>query len=330
MSPWWIGGSIAVAAGMLLILARYMTNMPGTSYSGPAPPLTAAETELRARLELHVRVLAGTIGERNMYRPAALDASADYIRSSLEQMGYEVREHAFLADTQTVRNLEAEIAGSGKENGIVLVGAHYDSVIGSPGANDNASGVSALLELARTAREKPAPLTRRFVAFVNEEPPFYLGSSMGSRVYSRQAREKGERIVAMLSLETIGYFSDQPGSQSYPFPINFFYPKTGNFIGFVGNLASRGLVHSAIRAFRARASIPSEGIAAPSFIPGIGWSDHWSFWQEGYPAIMVTDTAPYRYPHYHAAGDTPDQLDYDRLVLVVTGLDAVADSLAGR
>jgi len=330
MNPWWIAGGIAVAAGMVLFLGRYMTSMPGTSQSGPLQPLTGEERILRAALELHVRTLAETIGERNMYRYEALEATAEYIRGSFEQMGYEVRAQSFLAGTKAVRNIEAELAGAGERAEIVLVGAHYDSVIGSPGANDNASGVAALLELARMARSKPAPRTRRFVAFVNEEPPFFLGGSMGSRVYSRRAKERRERIVAMLSLETIGYFSDRPGSQAYPFPINFYYPKTGNFVGFVGNLASRGLVRRVIRVFRSRAAIASEGIAAPSVIPGIGWSDHWSFWQEGYPAVMVTDTALYRYPHYHAESDTADRLDYDRLVRVVSGLDVVIDDLAGR
>jgi Zn-dependent M28 family amino/carboxypeptidase len=143
---------------------------------------------------------------------------------------------------------------------------------------------------------------------------------MGSRRYARRARERGENIVAMFSLETIGYYSERSGSQRYPFPLGFFYPDTGNFIAFVSNLASRPLLHEAIAAFRRNAEFPSEGVAAPAFIPGVDWSDHWSFWKEGYPALMVTDTAPYRYPHYHAASDTPDRVDCDRLARVTTGL----------
>ncbi len=330
MNLWGVAAMIAVAAGGLLLLARSMTNMPGQSHTGPAPPLTGAENELRAAMESHIRTLAGEIGERNIFRYEALERSAELIRRTFQEMGFEVREQPFPVGQKTVRNIAAELPGAGKPAEIVLVGAHYDSVMGSPGANDNASGVAAMLELARMARRKSAAATLRFVAFVNEEPPFFLTGAMGSRVYARQAKARGERIAAMLSLETIGYFSDRPGSQSYPFPISYFYPKTGDFIGFVGNLASRGLVRRIVRKFRSRATIGSEGIAAPSAIPGIGWSDHWSFWQEGYPAVMVTDTALYRYPYYHTRADTPDHIDYDRLARVVSGLDAVIDNLAGR
>jgi hypothetical protein len=134
----------------------------------------------------------------------------------------------------------------------------------------------------------------------------------------------------MISLETIGYFSDAPRSQIYPAPgLTAFYPTTGNFIGFVGNVRSHALVRRVIRNFRDAGKLPSEGAAMPSFIPGVGWSDQWAFWQNGYPGIMVTDTAPFRYPYYHAASDTPDKLDYDRFALVVSGMQKVIADLAG-
>jgi len=187
--------------------------------------------------------------------------------------------------------------------------------------------VAAVIELARLiAAEKPAR-TLRLVAFVNEEPPFYHSDAMGSRHYARRSKERGENILAMLSLETIGYYSDWPGSQRYPFPLGFFYPSTGNFIAFVSNLSSRVLLHEAIASFRRHAGIPSEGVAAPAFIPGVDWSDHWSFWREDWAALMVTDTAPYRYPHYHSAQDTPDKVDYERLARVVTGLHGMLREL---
>jgi Zn-dependent M28 family amino/carboxypeptidase len=163
---------------------------------------------------------------------------------------------------------------------------------------------------------------------VNEEPPFYHSEEMGSRHYARRSRERGEGIHAMFSLETIGYYSDAPGSQRYPFPLGFFYPSTGNFVAFVSDLASRPLLHQAIASFRRHAAIPSEAVAAPAWIPGVDWSDHWSFGREGWPALMVTDTAPYRYPHYHAPGDTPDKVDYERLARVVTGLRGMLRELA--
>ena len=152
---------------------------------------------------------------------------------------------------------------------------------------------------------------------------------MGSLVYARRCKEHGDKISAMISLETIGYFSDVPHSQTYPSPgLGVFYPNVGNFIGFVSNVRSRTLLRRAITLFRKNAKIPSEGASLPAFIPGVSWSDQWSFWQNGYPGIMVTDTAPFRYPHYHEPSDTPDKLDYDSMTRVVVGLEHVIRHLA--
>jgi Zn-dependent M28 family amino/carboxypeptidase len=212
---------------------------------------------------------------------------------------------------------------------IIVIGAHYDSVFGSPGANDNGSGVAAMLALARRFAGKPAGQTLRFVAFANEEPPYFQTEQMGSLVYASRCKARGDQISAMISLETIGYFSDAPRSQTYPsLGVGAFYPTTGNFIGFVGNIRSRTLLRRAIFLFRQQGKLPSEGGALPSFIPGVGWSDQWAFWQSGYPGIMITDTAPFRYPHYHAATDTPDKLDYDRFALVVSGVEKTIAELA--
>jgi Zn-dependent M28 family amino/carboxypeptidase len=227
-----------------------------------------------------------------------------------------------------VENLEWELTGAQHPKEIILIGAHYDSVLGSPGANDNASGVAALIEISRLLRTETPARTIRFVAFVNEEPPFFQTDKMGSRIYAARSREKGEKIVGMISLETIGYYSDEKGSRRYPFPFSFFYPDTGNFIGFVGNVSSRSLVHRTLEIFRSKTSFPSEGIAAPGWFPGIGWSDNWSFWEEGYPAIMITDTAPFRYPYYHTQHDTPDKIHYERMARVAEGLIEVIRHLA--
>lgn len=319
----WLALMLALAAGL-----RYMTHMPGSSHAGPLPPLSGAEAELRDRLGRHVSVLAGEIGERNLWRYEALKASADYIEKAFQAAGYEVTSQHYVVHGKAVHNLEAVLPGASPSAEIVVIGAHYDSVAGSPGANDNATGVAALLEIARLlAREQPARSVR-FVAFVNEEPPFFYTQEMGSRVYARRARERGEKIVAMLSLETIGYYTDAPGSQHYPFLFSPFYPDSANFVAFVGNLASRELVQACLASFRSRAAFPAEGIAAPGWMEGIHWSDHWSFWREGYPAIMVTDTALYRYAHYHAQTDTPDKIDYERLARVVAGLARVTRDLA--
>lgn len=275
-----------------------------------------------AKLSDDVRMLADVIGERNILRPKELEASANFLEQSLCRAGYEVRRQTYAVDGVSCRNLEAEIRGSDE---IVVIGGHYDSVFGSPGANDNATGAAAVLALAREFSGRSAGRTLRFVEFVNEEPPHFQTEQMGSLVYARECRARGEKIVAMLSLETMGYFSDEKGSQKYPFPFNLLYPNTGNFIGFVANRASRKLLDQVIGAYRS--PVPCRSVATFEAIPGIGWSDQWSFWQAGYPGIMVTDTAPFRYPHYHTALDTPDKIDYGRLAQVVEGLVAVVRSL---
>jgi Zn-dependent M28 family amino/carboxypeptidase len=220
------------------------------------------------------------------------------------------------------------LPGSAKASEIVVVGAHYDTVDECPGADDNASGVAALLELARLLKDSHPARTIRFVAFVNEEPPWFQTDNMGSLVYAKAVRAKNENVVAAVSLESIGMYSDQPGSQQYPAGFGFFYPKQGNFISFIGNFSSRGLVRQAIKSFRQNAAFPSEGVAAPAAVPGVSWSDHWSFWRQGYPAIMVTDTAPFRNKNYHLPGDQANTLDYDRTARVVDGLSHVIIDLA--
>ena len=321
---------LAILLVLLLFLSFWnwgcMIRMPGKSWSGPLPELTPKESELAGQLLSDVVELADRIGERNALEPEAYREAAAFIEKRFGEAGLKVERQAFEAEGNTFENLETEIPGSGE---IFIVGAHYDSVIGSPGANDNGSGVAALLALAgRLAGTQPRR-TLRLVAFANEEPPWFLGPAMGSRVYSARCKERGENIVGMISLETIGYYTDEEGSQNYPPPLSFFYPSTGNFVAFVGNLSSRRLVHDAISAFRQHASFPSEGAALPGWMEGVYWSDHWSFWEEGYPALMVTDTAPFRFKAYHTQADRPDRLDYPRFARVVTGLEAVVRELAG-
>jgi len=306
-----------------------MTSMPGRSYSESLPPLSVDEVELHDRLRGHVWTLAGQIGERNLWRREALKASANYIEKRFRESGYDVASQDFVVADITLRNLEAELPGTLLPDEIILLGAHYDSILGSPGADDNATGTAVVLELARLLAGKKLTRSIRFVAFANEEPPFFQTDDMGSRVYARRSRKRGEKIVAMLSLESLGYYSDAKRSQRYPFLFRLFYPSRGNFLGFVGNIPARKLVHQSIRSFRQHAAFPSEGVSAPGWIMGIGWSDHWSFWKEGYPAIMVTDTALFRYEHYHSATDTPDRIDYARLARVTAGMARVAVDLAG-
>lgn len=326
----WLAALARLAVILVVIMAALFTflRMPGSSLSGPLPALTAAEKSCARRLAGHVRHLAGDIGPRNIWTYTAMAETVAYLRNQLGAMGYDVHELPFTAKGVTSVNVEVEIRGSRLPDEIIVVGAHYDTVFGCPGANDNGSGVAALLELARLLKVRRPQRTIRLVAFANEEPPFFPGKSMGSRVYAMAARKRGDDIRAMLALETMGFYSEAPGSQRYPFPLASFYPDQADFIAFVGNLRSRSLVRQAIGAFRSAGRMPSEGLAAPFFITGVGWSDHWSFWQEGYPAMMVTDTAFYRYDAYHSAEDTPERLDYPRLARVVSGLVPTVLALA--
>jgi Zn-dependent M28 family amino/carboxypeptidase len=306
-----------------------MIGMPGTSYREELPLADELLSALAGELCQDVTHLAVDIGERNVRnRPRQLAQAADCIAAKFAAAGLVAERQAYEVSGCTCCNVEVEIRGTARPEEIVLVGAHYDTVAGTAGANDNTSGVSATLALARRFAHRKTGRSLRFVAFVNEEKPYAHTEEMGSRVYARRCRERGEQLVAMLSLETIGYYDDAPGSQKYPPPLGLFYPAAGNFIAFVGNLASRRLVCRAVAAFRKNEPFPSEGVALPALVPRIGASDHASFWHEGYPAVMVTDTANFRYPFYHTPEDTIDKLDFDRIARVVRGLEKVVGELA--
>jgi hypothetical protein len=330
-TPWGKIRMILLASFLpLLFLAIwFMTvRMPGPAFTGPLPALTPEQEVLRTRLERHVRALAADIGVRSGDEYAKVQRAAAYIAHELEALGFRVVSQEFSANGRTYRNLEATLGGTTLRQEVVVLGAHYDSAEEAPGADDNASGVAAVLELARLLAKTPQARTVRFVLFPNEEPPWFATSDMGSRHYTAEARARNDQIVAMLSIESIGYYDTEAGTQRYPFPLNYAYPDVGDFIGFVSNLKSRGLLHRAISAFRAHTRFPTQGAAAPAWVPGVWWSDHWSFWKEGYPAIMISDTAPYRNPFYHTPQDTPDRLDYDRTARVVDGLTHVVRALA--
>ncbi len=281
---------------------------------------------LMARLQTHVETLATTIGGR--LATTGLEKAATYIEQELRSYGYSPQRQTFTANGHTFTNIEAETRGVHHPGEILVIGAHYDTAGNFPGANDNASGVAAALELARHfVTAKPAQ-TIRWVFFANEEPPYFQTKTMGSYVYAQRCRERKEDISAMLSLETIGFYTDKPGSQTYPTGFHPGYPDRGNFLGFVADLRSAFLLRTALKTFRAAVSLPAQGVAAPGSIPGISWSDHWSFWQFGYKALMLTDTAPFRYPYYHTAEDTPDKLDYPRFTDAVQGIAAVVERLS--
>ena len=283
------------------------------------------EQVMTGRLHGHVQRLAGEIGERNIWQPAALAGAAIYIESQWSGQGYVVTRQAYDVSGARCANLEVTRAGGARQGEILLVGAHYDSVIGSPDANDNGSGVAALIEISRQFAAIEPAMTVRFVAFVNEEAPF---RKQGSMVYAKSARHHGDDIRLMASLETIGWYSNRPGSQRYPPLFNLFYPDRANFIGIVSDFRSRAAMRRLAEVFKAHSDFPLQTVATFRLVPGVSWSDHWSFWRHGYHAVMVTDTAPYRYPHYHAASDTPDKLTYPEFSRVTLGLSAAFMEIA--
>lgn len=309
----------------VLVIVRWM---PGESFSGELGPMTERELVLEDALRRHVTKLAGDIGARSTEALDGLRRAERYIEETLREHGVE-RQPFVLESGVEVANFEVLVRGTRAPDESLVVGAHYDGVGRCPAANDNGSGTAAVLELARHFSRAPAERSLRFVLFVNEEPPYFETPEMGSAVYVRRLEETSDRIVGMFSVETIGYFSDQPESQKYPPVFELLYPDRGNFIGFVSNLRSGVFLRRSIAAFRRHARIPSEGASAPAFVPGVALSDHSAFWEAGYPAVMITDTAPFRYPHYHLSSDTPDKLDYDRFARVVAGLEAALRELAG-
>lgn len=330
---------LAILFALIFVFLLYcyfsMIHMPGASYRGQLPPLTDSQKALAADLRVSIDVLAdatggvGRVGNRSTFYPKRFAAAAAWLHDQLKAAGYTAIEEIPVERGSPVPNMVVEVPGTSKPAEIIVIGAHYDAFQGTPGADDNASGVAACLHLARLFKNQPQPRTLRFAFFVNEEPPTFWTPDMGSWVYAKKCRVANDNVVAMLSLESIGYYDTKPGSQKYPPPLNQLYPDTGDFIAFVSDYSSRSLNKRALASFRTHAKFPSEGGSPPGFFPGVGWSDHWSFSQEGYPAIMLTDTATFRNPNYHTPTDTPNTLDYERTARVVEGIEQVIRDLAG-
>ena len=322
--------AIVLVVGSVALL-RYMTTVPGTPHQGPIPQLRADEAALAEQLRTHITAIASR--PHNIAHYAELEKAARYIEDELRALGYEPFAQVYTADQKQVRNIEVTIepADPARSRGTVVLGAHYNSAGDAPGANDNGSGTAAVLELARLLRDPRGRIEARIrlVLFVNEEPPYFQTPAMGSWQYARLLAERRERIIGMISLETLGWFSDQPGTQQYPPPLGLMYPSEGNFIAFVGMMGSREFLHAVINSFRRHTAFPTVGGVAPGFIPGIAWSDHWSFEEFGFPALMITDTALYRYPHYHQPTDTPDKVDTAKLARITRGLERVVREMVG-
>jgi len=326
----------SISAQILILLVLYGTimfvylcvNMPGETLSSPLLPLTLTQKESSQRLQQYVLRLADEIGERHYGEPDAYNKAAEFITDVFIETGLVPYEEE-LGDKLQYRNIIAEHYGTTLPDEVIIIGAHYDTVWLTLGADDNASGIAVMLELARYLKNIKLKRTIRFVAFANEEHPHYFTDNMGSLFHAKRASERGDNIKAMISLEMLGYYSDEHNSQSYPSPFSWFYPDTANFVAFVSNFKSRKLLKESISIFRESKHFPSEGLTAPvALVPDVRRSDQVAFWRYNYPAFMVTDTAAYRNYAYHGVGDVPNSLDYKAMARITTGLIRVIEQLA--
>jgi Zn-dependent M28 family amino/carboxypeptidase len=353
----WVNAEIAMtsyrnvfAIMTVAVLLTTVIALPGKGKNIASKTTIPELPATQKRLTETIEKLAGQIGARSLTSaPAGLAKTEIYIQKSFADMGYSCETQEYTVDSDAVkqqqqrvastnqgfnvigkkaRNIIASLPGSDRSSAVIIVGAHYDSVFDCPAANDNGSGIACLIELARELAHKKFAKTIRFVAFTNEEPPFFRTPDMGSRRYVKLCADRKDKIVAMLSLETMGYYSDKPGSQRAPKQLQASCPTVGNFIAIVGNTKSAPLVANCAKYFRKASSFPCVEIAAPDSVPGLDFSDQQGFWQYGYPAIMVTDTAFLRYPYYHTNKDTPDRVNYEKLAQVSQGLVNAVKELA--
>ena len=290
----------------------------------PLLAMNADRETIESNLRRHVDCLAGVIGSRTLARPKTIDATIGYLRGQWEAMQHDVRDEVYDALGDQATNLVVEKVGTRRPDDIVLLGAHYDTTSTTPGADDNASAVAVMLEVSRLLKDHTGKRTARYVAFACEEAPYYNLQAMGSQHHAQQARQRNEKIVAMLCLEMVGYFRDEIGSQQIPPGIpallRRFFPKRGNFLAAIGNMPSWKLVWSFRRGFKRGTRMPLFSISLPEKIEEIRRSDNSSFWDQGYPALMLTDTSFLRNPHYHQETDTPETLDYGRMTDVTLGM----------
>ena len=309
----WILLFPALVAGVLVVA---VVN-PAWGKAGKRPRLAVRIPRLRADVEM----LSSMSPARDYLHPEALERSALYIAGQFRQAGWESSSQPFTVDGRTYRNIVARSGEPDRER--IVIGAHYDVCGPQPGADDNASGVAGLLELARLVNEQK-PLLRHsleLVAYCLEEPPFFKTENMGSFIHARSLRLENVTVKLMICLEMIGYFSEQPGSQALPFALlKPFYPSRGNFIAVVGRLPDWRLVRRVKKMMAAGSRIDVRSINAPAQLPGIDFSDHLNYWRYDFPALMITDTAFFRNPHYHEKSDTPQTLDFAKMAEVVQGV----------
>lgn len=319
VSKEFISITFIVLALLWLVVFWYLRNPILLSFSSVREPILASSSNL----ERHVRYLAGITPSRSYKNIQSMLKAEEYIQGQFKDLGYEVRLQDVDSYRQTYHNIIVRY-GDKNAKDIIVIGAHYD-VAGddNAGADDNASGVAGLIEIARLLKEqKPKVDTAiELVAYTLEEPPFFGGHEMGSAYHADQLKADGMNVRFMVSLEMIGYYSDEFLSQQFPYPFFYgFYPWTGNFIAIVSSPEDRQLTRDFKKSMANGAKLPVYSINAPSLVAGVNFSDHRSYWAHGWPALMVTDTAFFRNVEYHKEGDTPDRLDYKRMADVVFGV----------
>jgi hypothetical protein len=313
--------ALLFAVASTIVYGWYQLTQP---FVNAIPPLSNQHANA-ARLEQDVRRLSTEFASRTFDNPARLEGAARYIETQFAAAGFRAESQRFEVEGRRYRNLVVKLGPTTPD--VVVIGAHYDVAGGQPGADDNASGVAGLLELARLLRDQPLKGSLELVAFTNEEPPFFRTPHMGSAVHARSLKEAGRRATLMLSLECIGYFSDAPASQDHPLRLlGTVYPTTGNFVALVGHYNDGELARSVKSAMKSASDLPVHSINAPGFIAGVDFSDHLNYWNEGFVGMMVTDTAFYRNEAYHTPQDTADRLDYRRMAQVVDAVHAVVIS----
>ena len=303
----------------------------GPARPAPLPPPTEEERALAERLRATVSHLALEVGERHAAEGWNLATATDDIARTLEKMGYEVRRQGLVAGQDVVvQNVEVHVSGGEHGGQTLVVGAHFDTSAGTPGADSDASGVAAVLELARAFRERKLERTVRFAFFTNEEAPHFQTDHMGSLVYAKDLATQGLDVVGMMSIDGIGAYSVEPGSARFPAELAPHYPTTGDFLAVVGNEPSRALLEEVTASMKKHATLPIVGSVLGADTPFAASSDQWAFWKVGMPAIMITDTGPFRYAHYHQKTDLPEHLDFDRMARVVLGLEQTLAELAEK
>ena len=314
----------------ILIILYFLFSLVKVRYKGSRKDKNFEKVRVvePGTLYYHIHHLSDTIGARSIFQPEKLQQTEKYIISFLENLDFDPVRQPYTYKGEEVANIIVTIPGKKYADEVIIIGAHYDTVANTPGADDNGSGVALLLELCRALRTYQPARTLKFIFFTLEEPPAFRTVNMGSMVYARNARKEQEKIKGMICLEMVGFYDETRGTQTYPLPfMNLIYPRTGNFIGLVSNFKSKPLLQQVKKSLTESCDLPVESLTTVNWVPGVDLSDHSSFWKMGFPAIMITDTSFYRNPHYHRPTDTVITLNFTNMTKLLSGLMQAAKDL---